>query len=66
MSTSLFDPLEWDKKVIQSCLGDWFGKAKAYIHGGPCFAFANTTYHKSEQDAKDALEFSIKCVEESL
>lgn len=66
MSVMLSQPLEWRKEIIQSCLGDWFGKAKAYIEGGPCYAFANTMYYKTREMAENALDESIKEVEEAL
>ena len=66
MGTAMFEPLEWEKKIVQSILGDWFGKAKAYICGGPCFAFANTTHYATEDAARKALDESIKEVEGSL
>lgn len=66
MSILLSQPLEWRKVIVQSCLGDWFGKAKALIEGGPCYAFANTTHHKTRELAEKALDESIRYVEESL
>ena len=66
MSIAMATPLEWDRRIMQSCLGTWFGKAKAFIHGGPCFVFANTQYHATKELAMQALEESIKYVEETL
>lgn len=66
MSIMLSQPLEWKKEIIQSCLGDWFGKAKAYIEGGPCYAFANTMHYNTRELAEKALDESIREVEGSL
>ena len=66
MSILLSQPLEWRREVIQSCLGDWFGKAKALIEDEPYYAFANTTHYKTRELAEKALDESIKEVEDSL